>query len=727
MFSKVNLNKPLNDYFLLFATLFIPCSIFATDLTIENIFTSPDFTNETLTGLAWVPNKDAFTFLKKEKNTGKQEIYICDAASGTESLLLGITDFDILEQSKTEKRFTLPSYKWAPDGTHILIPANNDLYLINTQTKVIDRLTNNNDAVRDPLISPDSKKIAYIKDRDLFVLDVKTKTETQLTFEGSANILIGQFDWVYEEEFSQRTGFAWAPDSKHIAFYWTDQTNVPEYTLANIIPIYSTTETLKYPKAGQPNSIVKIGIVDIISKRSIYIDKVAGPDSYISKIQWANDSNELALLYLNRNQNELDILFGDVSSGNTRTVLKEKIENGWLEPRRTIHFIKGKNEFIWESEKDGYNHLYQYNFKGELKKQITSGQWDIGGVVNICSKSNKIFFSASKKREEKHLFSVGLDGKDLNQLTINPGTHNINMAKNGQYYIDNFSNWETPTTQFLNKSNGTKIKDLNSPEIKALQQTDLAKIEFIKFVSTEGHELPGYLIKPHNFDPTKKHPVLIFTYGGPGSQVVNNRWFGRRAFWYTLLSQKNYLICAVDGRGSNNRGREWKHLCYKKLGEIEIQDQINAAKYLGTLSFIDKNRIGIWGWSYGGYTTIMALLKGADYFKMGIAVAPVTDWRNYDTIYTERFMDQPLDNEDGYNNGAATTFAKNLKGKLLLVHGCADDNVHLSNTMQLAKAFQRHKKQFDLMVYPNKLHGIRGKNEQVHLYTLMTNYILENL
>jgi dipeptidyl-peptidase 4 len=712
----------------LFFILLLALSIQSTELTIENIFTSPDFKGETLSGISWVPNKNAFTYIKKDKESGNQEIFICDAATGIEQVLFDNENLTVLEKSKSEKRFTLPSYKWAPDGISILIPANNDLYILSTVDKKLEKLTNDSLVERDPIFSPDSKQIAYIKEKDLFVLDLKNKTEKQLTFKGSDNILVGRFDWVYEEEFSMRTGFAWSPDSKHIAFYLTDQSNVPEYTIANIIPTYSTSERLKYPKAGQPNSLVKIGIINTETKKTIYADKYAGPDSYISRTQWTSDGQELAIVYLNRDQNELDIIFADVKTGKTRPVLKEQTKDGWLEPGRSLYFIDGKNEFIWESENDGYNHLYRYDYNGQLKKQLTTGEWDVFSIVNVNPKSKKIFFYASPKmREEKHLFTVGINGKALKQVTTQPGTHNVNMNKSGNYYIDAFSNWETPTTQILYKSNGKKIKNLNNPKIKALQQTELAKIDFLNFTSTNGHDLPAYIIKPLNFDPTKKYPVLIYTYGGPGSQVVNNSWLGTRAFWYTLLTQKNYLICAVDGRGTKNRGRKWKHLCYKKLGEIEIQDQIEAAKYLQSLPFVNKNRIGIWGWSYGGYTTIMALLKGAEYFKMGIAVAPVTDWRNYDTIYTERFMDQPQDNEDGYNNGAATTFAKNLKGKLLLIHGGADDNVHLSNTMQLAKAFQRHKKQFDLMVYPNKLHGIRGTNERVHLYTLMTNYILENL
>ncbi|NIA31726.1 MAG: prolyl oligopeptidase family serine peptidase [Actinobacteria bacterium] len=709
---------------LLFVTLL---SAQKDDFTVESIFSSSDYSVKTLSGVRWIPGHEAFTYLKKNES-GERELWRCDAASGACSLFIKHDDLKIIESAKQAKRFTLPSYIWAPDGVHILVPAENDLFLFDSGTKELVRLTHDAARERDPRFSPDSKKIAYIKNDNLTVLNIASKEEKALTTEGNKDIFIGRFDWVYEEEFSIRTGFQWSPDSKHIAYFRLDQSGEPCFPIVDFVPLENTVEYTKYPKAGDPNAFVKIGIVDVITGGTTWIDRTAGPDDYFSRIKWTPDSKQLSITYLNRDQNHLELLFADQGTGKTRIVLQETVQNGWVEGAQSPRFIGNEKGFLWLSERDGFNHIYYYDMIGRLKKQVTHGEWDVRNILRVAQKQKKVYFSASKlRREENHLYVVSFHGRGMKQLSKESGTHSINCSPSGEYYIDIFSNFSTPTRQALYNRRGKLVKMLRDDQVKALPRHPLANIEFLSFRTSNGDVLPAYMIKPVAFDRGEKHPVLIYTYGGPGSQIVTNRWFGSRGFWYTFLTQKGYLVFAVDGRGTANRGRAWKEKLYLHLGILEIQDQIEGAKYLGTLPFVDAKRIGIWGWSYGGYTTVMCMLKGADYFKTGVAVAPVTDWRNYDSIYTERFMAQPDDNEDNYNEASAANFADKLRGKLLILHGSSDDNVHFSNTMQLAQALEKHRKLFDLMVYPRKRHGIHGTDERVHLYKKITGYILENL
>lgn len=698
------------------------------DFSIGSIFSSSDYNVKTLAGVQWIPGEEAFTFLKRDQDSGEKDLWRCEAQSGQCSLLVSHTDLNIIESAKQEKRFTLPSYIWAPDGVHILIPSENDLFFFDSEKKTLMRLTDDPAEERDPHFSPDSKKIAFIKNDNLIVLDIASKEEKTLTTEGSKDILIGRFDWVYEEEFSIRTGFQWSPDSKSIAYFRLDQSGEPCFPIVDFVPLGNTVEYTKYPKAGDPNAFVKIGVVDVTNGGTTWIDRTAGPDDYFSRIKWTPESRQLSITYLNRDQNHLELLFANPATGKTHIVFQETVQNGWIEGVQSPRFLDDGKGFLWLSERDGFNHIYLYDMNGNLKKQITHGKWDVRNILCVAQKQKKVYFSASKfLREENHFYTVSLRGKGLKQISKESGTHSINCSPSGNYYIDSFSNFYTPSRQSLYDHRGKFIKTLREGKVKALQQHPLAHIEFLNFKTSNGNLLPAFMIKPIDFDPEKKYPVLIYTYGGPGSQIVSNRWFGSRGFWYTFFTQKGYLIFAVDGRGTANRGRAWKFSLYRHLGDVEIQDQIEGAKYLGTLPFVDARRIGIWGWSYGGYTTVMCMLKGADFFKTGVAVAPVTDWRNYDSIYTERFMDQPEDNEDNYNQASAANFAGKLKGKLLILHGSSDDNVHFANTMQLARALEKHRKLFDLMVYPRKRHSIHGTDERVHLYKEITGYILENL
>ncbi len=675
-----------------------------------------------------MPNKDAFTYLKKNSENDKYDLWRCDAKTGQSSLFIRNEELDGLGAAKREKRFSLSSYTWSPDGESILVPAHKDLFLFDLKSRKLLRLTEDDEEERDPTFSPDGKKLAYLKRQNLAVFDIATKQEKQLTTEGNDDILIGRFDWVYEEEFSIRTGFEWSPDSKYISYFRLDQSGEPDFPIVDFIPVHNTATPMKYPKAGDANALVKIGVVDVTTANTVWMDRSAGPDDYLTRTKWLPDSRELAITYVNRDQNHLELLFANAADGLSRVILTEEVTNGWLDSERSPLFVPGTSQFLWPSEQDGFEHLYLLDYTGKKIRQLTEGSWELGNIIRFVPERRQVFFSAAKDRyEETHLYSIGTDGKNLRQLTVDSGSHSAVVASSGRYFIDTFSNYNTPTRQTLCDENGRLVTVLADGQIKALAEVKLPKTEFFTFTSSNGDVLQAYLIKPVDFDSTQKYPVLMYTYAGPGSQVVTNRWSGASALWYTLLTQKGYLIFAVDGRGSANRGRGWKHQVYRRLGDVEIQDQIEGAKYLRSLPFVDQDRIGIWGWSYGGYSTIMCLLKGAEFFKVGVAVAPVTDWKNYDTIYTERYMDQPKDNEAGYQESSALFHAKKLKGKLLLIHGSSDDNVHLANTLQLAEAFQNARIPFDLMIYPRKTHGIGGRDTRVHLYEKVTQYLLENL
>jgi dipeptidyl-peptidase-4 len=451
------------------------------------------------------------------------------------------------------------------------------------------------------------------------------------------------------------------------------------------------------------------------------VQHTAGPYDYITRADWLPDGGGIALTWLNRDQNELEVLFSDLD-GKTRTVLRESVQNGWLRGTRQPHFLPDGKTFLWLSEKDGFNHIYRYDYQGRCLGQLTHGEWDVIGIAGADRK--RLFFTAARERREStHLYSVSVTGKKLRKLTQKHGTHRIFMHPAATCYLSTFCRFDTPDRQRLYDADGRFVADI-SPDSPA--RHELPRIEFFRLNTPDG-VLNAFIIKPVNFDAAKKYPLLVRTYAGPESRSVSDRWSGRMTFWYDYLSRRDILIAAIDGRGTAHCGRDWKHAVYRRLGDVEIADQIAGVKALTTLGYIDSSRVGIIGQSYGGYSAIMCLLKGASLFKIGVAISPVTDWRNYDAIYSERYMGHPMENEDGYNEASAINHAKKLKAKLLLIHGSADDNVHLANTMQLAGALQCHRLDFDLMIYPRRKHGIDGTDARIHMYNKITDFILTNL
>jgi len=580
-------------------------------------------------------------------------------------------------------------------------------------------------------ISPDNKHVAFVRDNNIFVVDLKSGIESQVTTDGERNAIInGAPDWVYEEEFGFADGFKWSPDGKRLAYYRSDESEVKQFSMTMFGELYPEEYTFKYPKAGEKNSDVSIHVYDMQNGQTVKMNIPDPEDSYIPRIKWTNDPGVLSVTWLNRLQNTVRILHGDATSGSCKLVYEEKNKKYISEATDDmITYLPDNESFLLISEKDGYFHLYLYNFKKSEIKPVTEGPWDIASLVGVDTKRGKVYYTSYEDGPtEIQLYSVKLNGGGKKKLSEKKGSNSADFSKTFDYYILRHSSANTPPQYTLCNNKGQEIRILedNARLKKAVVDYNFAPTEFIQVPTASGQLLNGYMIKPTDFDPSKKYPLFIYVYGGPESQNVVNRW-NRSAGWFQMLVQEGYIVACVDNRGTNGRGEEFRKSTYMELGKYETIDQVEAADYLGDLEYIDKDRIGMFGWSYGGFMTSLCLTKGNGLFKMGIAVAPVTNWRYYDTIYTERFMRTPQENASGYDDNSPIHFASQLEGKFLLIHGTADDNVHFQNSVDFVTALVEADKQFEMQFYPNKNHGIYGGNTTYHLYTRMTDFILENL
>ncbi|MDB4768256.1 S9 family peptidase [Flavobacteriaceae bacterium] len=593
-------------------------------------------------------------------------------------------------------------------------------------------------AVQEPSLSPDGSKVAYGYKNNIYLFDLKTKQTDQLTFDGEKNRIInGITDWVYEEEFGFVRAFEWSPEGTHIAFLRFDETEVPKYSM----PIYGedlypTLQTFKYPKAGENNAKVSLHLIELKGVKTVKIPVEA---YYIPRIMWKNNPDELVFQTFNRHQNEL-VLYEYNKRGGALSVLHTERDAAYVDVNDNLTFL-ADDSFIWSSEKDGYNHLYLHDKSGKEKRQLTSGDWEVTSYYGYDEKRKKIFFQSTAMGSiNRDVYSVGINGKNVSRLTAQDGVNRASFSADFTYFINVHSNAATPPSYTLNTTVPKKrVRDTNAGQslmlktivdntalLDKLEAYNISPKEF-STISVNGNDLNMWMIKPADFDPSKKYPLLMFQYSGPGSQSVTNTWMNGNDYWYQLLQSRGYVIACVDGRGTGFKGRDFKKSTYLQLVRYESDDQIAAAEQLSALPYIDENRTGIWGWSFGGDMAMHSILKGNEVFETAISVAPVTSWRFYDTIYTERFMRTPQENPEGYDLNSPLNYADRLKGKLLLVHGSADDNVHFQNTMRMVEALVQANKQFDWAVYPDKNHGIYGGKTREQLYTKMTQFILNNL
>ena len=631
------------------------------------------------------------------------------------------------------------NYTFSDDESQVILETNTEsifrysvlalYYAYNIQTKRLQKISEHK--IQEPTFSPDGTKVAYGRENNLFIKDLVSGTTKQITFDGEKNKIInGITDWVYEEEFAFVRAFEWNAASSKIAFIRFDESDVPEFSMDIYgTDLYQSQKVFKYPKAGETNATVSLHFYDLSTDTisSVALSKDYN-DFYIPRIKWTNDPNILSAQYMNRHQNNLDLWLLNPETNQADLVLSEQ-DKAYVDVTDNLTFLKD-NSFIWTSEKDGFNHIYHYAKNGKLKNQITKGDWEVTAYYGYNESAKTIYYQSVENGSiNRDVYSIQLNGKNKKRLSFQEGTNDAEFSADFTYFIKTHSSAASPPKFTLNDSKtGRLIKNIkdNSALLKKLETYDYSNKEF-STIHVNGNDLNMWMLKPANFDPSKTYPLLMFQYSGPGSQQVANTWSSSRDYWHQFLAQQGYIVACVDGRGTGYKGAEFKKVTYMNLVKYETEDQIQAAKQLSDLPYIDQSRIGIWGWSYGGHMSTNCLLKGNDVFKMAIAVAPVTSWRFYDTIYTERFMRTPQENPSGYDDNSPFNYPELLKGDYLLVHGSGDDNVHVQHTMRMVEALIQANKQFDWAIYPDKNHGIYGGNTTMHLYTKMTNFLDENL
>jgi dipeptidyl-peptidase-4 len=594
-----------------------------------------------------------------------------------------------------------------------------------TLTKVADEL------IQEPTLSPDGTKIVYGFENNLYVKDLNSGEVTQITNDGKKNEIInGITDWVYEEEFSFVRAFDWNKNSDQIAFIRFDETNVPEFSMDVYgTALYPDQQVFKYPKAGEENSKVSLHLYDLENDKlsELTVEKTY-EDFYIPRLKWTNEPYVLSVQFMNRHQNELDLWLINTKEQTSELVLAET-DKAYIDVTFNLTFLDD-NSFIWTSEKDGFNHIYHYDKSGKLINQVTSGNWEVTDYYGFDEKNNTVYYQSTENGSiNRDVYSIKLNGKNKKRLSKSDGTNSASFSADFTYFINTHSSASSPQEYTLHDAKTgdliTSIKD-NDALAQKLGNYVTSKKEF-STINVNGNELNMWMIKPADFDASKTYPLFMFQYSGPGSQSVANRWNSTNDYWYQMLAQEGYIVACVDGRGTGYKGAEFKKVTQNELGKYEVEDQIAAAKKLAERPYIDEERIGIWGWSYGGFMSSNALFKGNDVFKMAIAVAPVTSWRFYDTIYTERYMTTPQENPSGYDENSPINHVDKLKGDFLLIHGSGDDNVHVQNTMRMVEALIQADKQFEWMIYPDKNHGIYGGNTRLHLYKKMTDFIHRTL
>ncbi|MBE9490325.1 MAG: S9 family peptidase [Bacteroidetes bacterium] len=711
----------------------ITTSIYAQqkEITLEEIWNGT-FRTQRMTSLHSMKNGKQYSVLNFDRATGTSSIDIYDYKTLTKvKTLLSSADL------KDIKRFS--NYTFSEDESKIILATDVEsifrrstlgiFYVYDIKTNEVVQISEQK--IQEPTLSPDATKVVYGLNNNLYVKDLSSGKVTQITSDGIKNKIInGITDWVYEEEFGFVRAFEWNKDGNRIAFIRFDETEVPEFSMDVYgKALYQTQHVFKYPKAGEKNAIVSLHIFDLETNKTFEV-KLNKPynDFYIPRIKWTNNPDVLSAQYMNRHQNELDLWMINAKDRSSNLVLAEK-DKAYIDVTSNLTYLED-NSFIWTSEKDGYNHIYHYSENGKLINQVTDGSWEVTNYYGYDKKTNKIFYQSIENGSvNRDVYSIGLNGENKYRLTKTEGTNNASFSADFSYFINTFSSATTPPEYTLNSSEtGNIVKSIIDNDKLAIKLSDYktSKKEF-STIHVNGNDLNMWMIKPANFNLDKEYPLFMYQYSGPGSQQVANRWNGSNDYWYQHLAQQGYIVACVDGRGTGLKGAAFKKVTQNELGKYEVEDQIEAAKQLGQLPYIDETRIGIWGWSYGGFMSSNALFKGNDVFSMAIAVAPVSSWRFYDTIYTERYMSTPQENASGYDENSPINHVDKLKGDFLLIHGSGDDNVHVQNTMRMVEALIQADKQFEWMIYPDNNHSIYGGNTRLHLYKKMTNFINKTL
>ena len=700
-------------------------------ITLEDIWSKPTFRANRISTIRSMQDGEHYCVLtrsgieKYSYKTGEKVGVICAFSDPMRRKAKPMPPIESYEFSQDEQKILLsaefePIYRHSGVSTYYLYTvATGDMVCLTREGK--QRLTT---------LSPDGKMVAYVRDNNLYVMNLGSLKETQITTDGKMNEIInGTTDWVYEEEFAITQGFYWSPDSKKIAFYRFDESKVKQYTMQMWGDLYPENYTYKYPKAGEDNSVVDVLIYDVDSQKTLKLDVGSQNDQYIPRIQWTADAGTLAIMRMSRLQDMMEILLADAHDGQIRPLYTETDE-AYVEVPDTWVFLKDGKHMLFTSEQSGYNHIYMCDLSGKPFTQITKGDFDVVSICAIDEKAGLIYYLSHESSPlNKELYSIDFKGKKKTKLSERPGWYDASFSANCKYYISTFSDANTAPIYTLHANNGKLLKSLedNADLQQRIKDYGAGRKTFGTLTTSLGTELNYYLILPPDFDSTKKYPLFFYVYGGPGNQQVTNSYGYSDYYWFHMLAQHGYVVACFDGRGTGGRGAEFKKMTYKNLGHMECEDAIEAARYFGKKNWIDENRIGIFGWSFGGYLSTLSILKGHQVFKSAIAVAPVITWRYYDNIYTERFLQRPQDNPRGYDDNSPLNFANLLEGNYLLVHGTGDDNVHFQNSADMVTALEAAGKQFEFRIYPNKNHSIYGGNTRLNLYQLMTDFIYRKL
>ena len=709
----------------------------AKKITLEDILAKGTFRAQSVSGLRSMKDGEHYTTLENGKQivkysykTGKEVAVFFDIAKVPDAPITSFSDYEL---SNDETKILLTTdvkriYRHSFTATH---------YVWNLVTEEFTPLSEKG-AQQVPTFSEDGERIAFVRDNNIFIKSLKFGTENQVTFDGEKNKIInGVPDWVYEEEFSYNKALWWSPDTKFLAFVRFDETQVPEFTMPlysgekphlKEFQLYPGEETFKYPKAGEKNSKVTVLVHELRSKTNMKVDIGEDEDIYVPRLKWTPDANNVVVMRVNRLQNKLDVLYANPYTGDSRQFFTEKNKR-YIDENFYDNFVFLEDgKFVINSERDGWSHLYLFDNNAFELAQLTKGKFDVTKFYGFDKVRNVYYYQAAAESPlRREVYFTSQDGKKKGKISTQQGTNNVDFSSNYNYYINYFSSSKTPTRITLHDNKGTQIRVLQDNTVlnNTMKVLALPQKEFFTFTTAQGVELNGYMIKPEGFDASKKYPVVMTQYSGPNSQSAADSWSS--IGWENYLAQEGFLVACVDPRGTAARGEDFRKITYRQLGKYESDDQVESAKYLGTLPYVDKRNIAIFGWSYGGFMTLMCMEKGGEIFKAGISVAPVTSYRFYDSVYTERYMGLPQDNAEGYDENAPLAHAGDIKGRLLIVHGSADDNVHAQNTYEFTEKMVQAGVQFDMAIYTNRDHGIRGGNTSMHLYTKMTNFLKEQL
>lgn len=673
----------------------------------------------------WAPDGKRFAHRQGDR------ILLYDVASKSEKQLLSLEDlqkaavpvpsaerFDWQNRRVSETRI-----EWLPSGQQLLLAVGGDLFLFSLDSLKWEQLTATPEAERDPKLSPDGTRVAFRRMHDLYVLEISSRKVMRLTEDGSATLLNGELDWVYPEELDLGTAYWWSPDSRHIAYLQFDIAREFVYPQVSLTGPRGIAEPERYPQAGTPNPYVHLGIVPAGGGATHWMDVGDPRDALFARVYWTPDSMKLAVKRFNRVQNMLDLLLVDAVSGTSRPIVREA-DPYWINNNDLFQFLSN-GDFLWGSERDGFQHLYLYGQDGKLRKRLTEGNWEVTELAGVDEAHQKVYFLSSEASPlERQLYSIGLNGRDRRRITQGEGTHSVSMSRDASYYMDTFSSLTQPSSRTLHTIDGAEWAVYRAADRELTNEYDVLPAEIVSFKNSSETLLYGRLIKPANFRAGQKYPVVVMVYGGPGAQSVRNAWSG--ATWEQVLAHRGFVIWQLDNRGSKGRGHAFETPLYHRMGKTELADQLEGIRYLIGQGFVDPARVGMYGWSYGGYMTLYSLLNSPETFRAGIAGAPVTNWRNYDTIYTERYMGLPAENTQGYSASSAATYAEKLQSKLLIVHNFEDDNVLFQNTMQMAAALERAGKLFDMVIYPQKTHGVGGEFQR-SLLEKTTDFFEKNL